>query len=545
METVETISSTTLPNLIKSIIKPKVLNTYQPDTIKIVYGDKVIELDNIFGFNTVYDLKLAIYEKFDKEDYAAPNNQLVFIKMKKDYIIPIDFGYQFTLKNIFDIISEKLPYDTRFVTSEGEKKIVDINIYNNILLEKRLIEKNSTIYLYFFKDILNYYTGPKPISEKQYYGRLYPYFPFLKINQQYPKDDEKNNLTLLFNLYVKKQDYFKKIQSLLEQENPLIPFTFSGIRYLQLINNNNLMNNDISYLFYDIDVNDYRPYLRLLPVSSSPITKIQLKDISNNIPNIINPNYLNNWSDEKNPTPERDYIIGKIALKSTILALSRIYATIRIMDDFSFDITIEPPKNIKKIDPINDFENFNEDILNGVKNIMNNDNDLSLKSVNIIFGIKLSKENTLRKFQIEKRLQLFKPFFQEISPLPNEQPLLMLRYKLVDNFITEDNISSYLTLLTNKKILKGEEQISQMIELIMEEFQLEYEIAKKKVIDWWQQKDEVQAITIGATNPVKEYTPFNNSGIDIAIFQKDSIYTFHMYNVVNVINLQRIINAIS
>lgn len=545
METVETISSTTLPNLIKSIIKPKVLNTYQPDTIKIVYGDKVIELDNIFGFNTVYDLKLAIYEKFDKEDYAAPNNQLVFIKMKKDYIIPIDFGYQFTLKNIFDIISEKLPYDTRFVTSEGEKKIVDINIYNNILLEKRLIEKNSTIYLYFFKDILNYYTGPKPISEKQYYGRLYPYFPFLKINQQYPKDDEKNNLTLLFNLYVKKQDYFKKIQSLLEQENPLIPFTFSGIRYLQLINNKNLMNNDISYLFYDIDVNDYRPYLRLLPVSSSPITKIQLKDISNNIPNIINPNYLNNWSDEKNPTPERDYIIGKIALKSTILALSRIYATIRIMDDFSFDITIEPPKNIKKIDPINDFENFNEDILNGVKNIMNNDNDLSLKSVNIIFGIKLSKENTLRKFQIEKRLQLFKPFFQEISPLPNEQPLLMLRYKLVDNFITEDNISSYLTLLTNKKILKGEEQISQMIELIMEEFQLEYEIAKKKVIDWWQQKDEVQAITIGATNPVKEYTPFNNSGIDIAIFQKDSIYTFHMYNVDNVINLQRIITALS
>ena len=48
MERVETISSTTLPNLIKSIIKPKVLNTYQADTIKIVYGDRVIELDNIF-----------------------------------------------------------------------------------------------------------------------------------------------------------------------------------------------------------------------------------------------------------------------------------------------------------------------------------------------------------------------------------------------------------------------------------------------------------------------------------------------------------------
>jgi len=539
----ETIEPPTLQNLIKSIIKPKVLNSYVSDTIKIVYGNKIIELDNIFGFNTIYDLKLAIYEKFDKEDFAAPNNQLLFFKIQKTAIDVLDFSYKLFLQNPLPIISGREPYDANFVTSDGEKKIMDINIYNNLLLEKRLnISKGNTLYLYFFKDLLDSYTGPTPISEKQYYGRFYPYFPFLKINQKYPNESEKSTLNTIYNLYSKKQEYLKKIQYLLTQDNPLITFNFAGLRYLRLTNINNTIDDSIDSLFYTIDVNDSRPYLRLLPVGSSPITKIQLRDISNNIPNVINPNYLKNWSEEKSPTPERDYILGKIALKATFLALSYIYATIRILDDASFDVIIEPPSNIKKIDPIMDFEHFNEDITNGLNKIMSNDSTLTLGSGNFIFGIKLAKENTIRKFQLEKRLQLFKPFFQEISPLPNEQPLMMLRYKLVDNYTTEDNISSYLTLLTNKKILKGEESVSQMIELIVEEFQLDYETAKNKVSDWLIQKDEVQAIISGET---KTYTPFNNSGIDIAIFQKDSIYTFHLYNVDNVTNLQRIITALS
>ena len=100
----------------------------------------------------------------------------------------------------------------------------------------------------------------------------------------------------------------------------------------------------------------------------------------------------------------------------------------------------------------------------------------------------------------------------------------MLRYKLVDNFTTEDNISNFLTQLLNKQILRDEDSMKKIVAYLAEEFQLDNDTAKNKIQNWFVKKDEVQQIIVGET---KEYTPTNNSGVDI--FSKQKIYLHFIY----------------
>jgi len=524
--------------LLKSITRPKLLTTLQYDTFTIIYNDEEIEIDNIYNISTISDLKYAIYEKFNLEEFAAPNNQLLCYKAK-GYISVLDYSWgKKLLPNPEFIISEREPVLSDFVSSDGSKKIVDLQIYDNSLVSRRI--QNLSLNLYFYRDLIRLYRGVQPISEKQYYGRIYPYFPYLKMGRTYPNDEDIKNIETRYSLFKKKTEYLHKIQKLLNDDNPLITFSFIGIRYLHLSFLNNEFEDGIESLFYDMVANENRPYIRLIPVGSTPISKVHLKDEELNIPSVYNPNLIKQWSDEKSPTPERDFILGKVALKTTLMNLPYIYSTIRICDDGSFDLIIEPPKDVRKVDPYIDFENFTPELLSGIDIVNKNKVIPKISSSNLIFGFKLPTDITLTKKQFEKRLQLFKPFFQEISPLPNEHPFIMLRYKLVDNYVTEDNISMFLTLLSNKKILKGEATVSEMIKLVSDEFQLDMDTARQKVENWWKSKHETQP---NESSENREHLPYNNSGIDIAIHQKKSIYTLHFTSVDSVASLERILTA--
>lgn len=522
-------------DFMKKIIKPKLLKTLTPVSINVAYKDSEIIIET-FGFFTVSDLKLAIYEMFDREPFAAPNNQLIFID-KKVGIDPIDFTWRAPL--LKTPISDTI--NNNFVNPDGSKRNVAIILNDNILLENKLKDNNINLLLY--SDILKNISDVKPISEKVFNGKIAQYFPFLKHNLSYPSENDLKSLSLKLEYFNRKVDYINKIESLLSSGEPIIEPVFGGLRFLKFSWPINPFKEGAETFFYDIDVNETRPYLRLLTSENTAISKVHLKDIENKIPNIFNINYLSDWSEEKNPTPERNFIMGKIALRSTLLNLPYIYGTLRILDDGSFDVIIEPPKPIRKLKLDTDFDDFSEDFVNGIETI-NRENKLpSLSSGNFVFGLQLpATAQIITRKQFEKRIMLLRPFFQEISALPNEQPFFMLRYKCVNNFITEDNISNFLTQLTNKKIVKGEESVSELISYISEEFQLDMETARQKVSDWLTKRDEVQQVLIGET---KDYTPVNNTGVDISIFQKKNLYTFHLYNVDSFITLERILSFLS
>jgi len=513
-----------------TIFKVDLLNNLEKLTFDIKYNGTLINLKNdLYSFNTVIDLKYAIYEAFDKSVDAAPNNQLIFYRRLEDTIEPVDFSW--------DLPSNLLRPGkllSQFITGSGEKQPIQISPFNNLLLENRV--KKSSIHLILLKDVLGMLGDlPQPLSEKVFNGSIYPYFPQLKQGEVYPNEKDKESIETRLFYNEKRLSFINKIQGLLREGLPLIRQNFSGFRYLRLHWGYQDIKERINTFFFELNVNERRPYLRLLPVSASPISKIHLKDVENKIPNIFDIRYLKGWADEQSPKPDQDFVLGKIALPCTISNLPTIYSTIRLFDDGSFDIIIEPPKDVRKLNPYIDLDGFTKNLYEGIGSINRNKVLPKIDSGRFIFTLKIPVENKpLTRKEIKKRLPFFSPFFQEIPPLPNEQPHILLRYKCVNNFISEDNIFSFLTQIYNKKLLRGETMINDMVKLVIEEFQIDNETALQKVSNWYTKKTQVQEISSG------DFTPFNNTGIEIAIFDKHPSYTFHYDNIDSYKNLQMI-----
>lgn len=536
-------SPSEIGEFLKSIFKVDILNSLEKFELKIKHKDtrKTIE---IYPFNTMQDLKVAIYEIFDKSPYAAPNNQLLFYVKPSEQIEIIDF--------LWDLESTNMPTPggnlSQFVNSSGDKQTILLNIYNNYLLENRL-RKSSSIHVLFYKDLMDMFSSlPQPLSEKEYNGRIYPYFPFLR-REEYPNEKDKENIEMRLEYFQKRNEFIDQVQHLLTRDLALIPPIFAGFKYLKLSWYEQDIREGIKTLFFELNVNDRRPYLRLLPTGSSAISKIHLKDIDKKIPNITDIRLMKGWADEKSPTPERDFVLGKIALPYTISNIEKLYSSIRLFDDGSFDLIIEPPKmhtkDIRKIDPFNDFNDgingFISCIEEGIGSISREKNIPYLSHGNFNYSITIPRSyiRITRKI-IKKRLALFSPFFQEIPSLPNEQPMIMLRYKCVNNFKTEDNISNFLTQLINKNILRGPSIPDDMIKLVSEEFQIDYDQALEKVSNWFKKRKEVHEQIV---DEKKEYTPLNNTGIDIAIFENHPSYSFYYTNIDSVKSLN-IVNTL-
>ena len=105
-------------------------------------------------------------------------------------------------------------------------------------------KNNTTIYLVLFRDLYNAIPGPRPLSEKQYYGILYPYFPYLKKDVAYPNGKEAENLQ---NIY----------ESMLVEHKMLFNEYFKNIlltqHYLKLLNKKFYFTSTFNYFSkYDI-----------------------------------------------------------------------------------------------------------------------------------------------------------------------------------------------------------------------------------------------------------------------------------------------------
>jgi hypothetical protein len=118
-------------NFFNTIFKVNPLSSLEKFNSDIKYNGSIISLKNsLYSFNTITDLKYAIYEAFNKLDEAAPNNQLIYYRSAEDRINPLDFSWDLPSRLIKPgkLISE-------FITSSGEKQPIQISLYNNLYLK--------------------------------------------------------------------------------------------------------------------------------------------------------------------------------------------------------------------------------------------------------------------------------------------------------------------------------------------------------------------------------------------------------------------------
>ena len=524
---------------------------------------QAIRLINMFPFMTLKDIKLALCLELKRESPVVPEYIYLCIRGEtpgRSYsgnrTAPLDFSWNIPgigVDNTFRIddpealASGARPADARFVDSGGDRKLVSPVDRERMTIEDACFKKGVTrgipvIHAYLYGNLLAVLPGAKPPSEKEWNGRLYPMFPHLSVTSGVQPSPELFAATeRQFMVFLRRQQFMVKIESVLESQVPLISLTMAGIKYLQLVWDQKQAIQGIESQFYEAAVTERRPFLRLIPTEGVGLSKVYLSD--GKAPDIQDPKLLVQWSQDRSPTPEQDFAFAKIMLRKGLMNVPPIYSTLRLFNDGTADCIVEPPKGVKKMEPRNDLYSLGEQLVEGLQNLPYIKEVPELGKGIFVLGLRARKgaDAIITPRILHDRLPIFSAMFQEIAALPGEKPLAMLRFKLVSNFAREDRIQTFLTQVINRKVLRGEGGVGDLINLVAEEFQLDLDEARKQVSLKLRNQGEVTLVV----PETKEYMRQNNTGIDVAIFAQHPFYTFHLYNVNSLENLRRIVTALS
>lgn len=567
-----------IPEFIDKLFDIKTLDTFRSSlptgelTVRLITGaseaPRELVLTELFPFMTLQDIKLALYLHFQKAAWAAP--ECIYLALHgpeegKTYIgrqvAPVDFTWNLpTVSKSSPFLSPnpftqaKAPaVDSRFVDSTGDRKIVGLVQRERLTLEDAFLKTGVTrggtyrvLYAYLYKDVEKAIGGPRPMSERDWNGRLYPYFPFLQTGAEGATAAQISRANRLATIFQRRRQLLVQLENILANRGgtattPLVNLTFAAVKRLQLTWPEAKNIPGIEAQFYEAPVTELRPFMRLIPVEGTGISKVYFKD--GKTPDIPDPKLLVQWSQERSPSPERDYAFAKLLLRKGTVNISPLYSTLRLFDDGSADVIVEPPRGIKKLDPRSDLENLGTALEKGVEAFPFLHRVPDIGSADVVLGLRLRKtgDEAITPRALRERLPIFSAFFQEIPALTGESPLVMLRYKLVSNFAREDRIQAFITQVMNRKLAKGEALLANLTELVADEFQLDIEEARRKVAQKLQNQGEVALVVPETRDYRRQYV----SGIDIAVFAQHPFYTFHLYNVNSLENLERVATALS
>ena len=527
-----------------------------------------------YPFMTLYDLKVMIYQHFRKEASAHPSFQSLLIPVPE--LLMGNENEETTFARNYDSIAENYtcfeytwmkpesseelavinPFerasgssvDSQFVTESG-RKTNKYAVRARMTLEDFAREldlgDSMTLHLFLYKDIIPGLRSELRTSEVEWFGRIAPYYPDLPVNQSSTSlPAELIKRSSVFDTYV--SDYTEQLNSLDEllssETVPLLPMVVAGLRFLRLVwKSPQVATPPLETLFYKLDVTSERPFLRILPVGSTPITKLKMDDAFK-IPEISDPRLLRIWKDEKNPKPDTDFLFSKLVIRRTVGTQPALYGTLRMYHDKSADFLILPPKQLRFLDPRSDLSALGSLVTTGLEKTPYSATQPEIGEASVICAVRLPfTEKPMKSDILKERLKHFQALFQEIPPLPGDKPLLMLRYKAVSNYAVEDKIFSFLTLMVSRTLAKGEAAIPELVVALQREFQLTDEEAQSKVIYWLRNRGDIQMVI----PETKDYIMTYNPGIDIAIFGQQSYYTIHIYRIDSKRVFNRIVTALS
>ena len=545
------------PRYLKTLREP-----FEEKSIQIILfssptnpGQKIM-LNDFYPFQTVQEIKTKIFTKMNQPQFH-PYHQCLLIplddetQLNTEYI-PIDFIWTVTsqkliLTNPFRRIGQGI--DQRFVSSSGQRKVVGFADHSRMTIEDIILKTREkpifTFHLFLYKDIERLITTPRPLSEMDWYGYINPFFPTLSPDLRGEIAIEQKAEIEAYKSYSEKTEILMELyEILLTEKDKLIQLKMAGIRYMRLVwteppeeDRRSLEN-----LFYEIPATTVRPFLRFLPTEGTPVTKIKING-SIKTPDISDPKLLFQWAEERNPTPDNDFLLVKSMIRSTQGSTPAFYGTLRLYEDSTADYILQPPKMLRKFDPRSDLVDFTKYLEETIADTYLQNRSPEIGEATVICGIRISRDEAIIKREdLRKRLHVMSPFFQEITPLPGDQPLLMIRYKAVSNFATEDRINVFLTQLARRRLQEGIIDPKAYVDDVIQQFQLNRQDAERRVDAWFKRSAEMTATS--ATDS-KDYTSMYNKGIDIAIFAQHPFYSFHIYGIDSILVFRRVLTLLS
>ncbi len=428
-----------------------------------------------------------------------------------------------------------------FVDVDGQQRDVFFNSRNRVILEDVSDFADCEFDLYTLHDVLS---GMENIQPLTFYGTIFPYFPNVSINQLQPNDEHIASLNTSILYFKKRYSQIKYINSLLCNPRYVKIFDVKGIK--QLMFGWNTIQEEFEgcdLLFFNTSVNEVRPFSRLIPMYGNPISKLYKPD-ELAPPFISNTELLKSWVKEKSPDQFNNFMFTKVVLEKNDDG-NHMFGTLRVFDDGTGDFVMMPPKNISEFKPDTVPEVLDEDsifvkMLEGLPFQLD---EASLKRASISLQLNVGNEfPIITEEKLRKRLPLLYTFFQEVQPPVNEKPLLMLRYKMVSNFVLEDTINSFISLIDNREKSAGKAMnVQDLAQKISENFGLSLYESKEKIAKWISNKDNIMI----TSSEQKEYMYSINSGTDIALYAAHPTYRVNIYNLQGATHLRRIVTLLS
>ena len=517
-------------------------------------GQKII-LNDFYPFQTVQEIKTKIFTKMNQPQFH-PYHQCLLIplddetQLNTEYI-PIDFLWTVTsqkliLTNPFRRIGQGI--DQRFVSSSGQRKVVGFADHSRMTIEDVILKTREklifTFHLFLYKDIERLIMSPRPFSEIDWYGYINPFFPSLSpLLRGEIAADQKAEIEA-YKSYIEKTKVLIELYEILLTGKELIQLKMAGIRYMRLVWTQppDEDRRSLENLFYEIPATTVRPFLRFLPTEGTPVTKIKING-SIKTPDISDPKLLFQWAEERNPTPDNDFLLVKSMIRNTQGSTPAFYGTLRLYQDSTADYILQPPKMLRRFDPRSDLVDFTKYLEETIADTYLQNRSPEIGEATVICGIRISRDEAIIKREdLRKRLHVMSPFFQEITPLPGDQPLLMIRYKAISNFATEDRINVFLTQLARRRLQEGIIDPKAYVDDVIQQFQLNRQDAERRVEAWLKRSAEM---TPTSATDSKDYTSMYNKGIDIAIFAQHPFYSFHIYGIDSILIFRRLLTLLS
>jgi hypothetical protein len=560
---------------IDQLLSPSILTSFRenmPPVRCIIWkgGETYEQVDftSMFPFDTLYDIKRRIATRAQKDINFHPLYTFIGVPLGSasettdpptddTTYIPLDFlWYSIDKKTSSSRSTIILPNprknitvpDRRFITSDGSFPRIESEPRGRSTLEDVFLKQRDgvipTLHVFTLDKLLEEYRGPQPVAEDEWNKRFAPYFPMISpLETLEPSDEDRAFLKTIYKYTTRRYTSLRRINKLLEEGGMSMPtLNVTGIKMLRLQLNKPVEGFEgCESLFYRLKTTKQRPYMRILPANSTPITKVLIKGVLP-IPALEDPQMLLQWSKDISVTPGHDYMYSKFIFRQSQGSIPPIYGTIRVMEEGTAHILLQPPKKDRVLEPTLDFRYFGKIMEGALEDMPQTLDEFTLGEIALVFNFSINPRS--EKFtakRLRSRLPFFQSFFEEIKPLPTMSPDISLRYKAVSLYAKEDTVFTFISQYTSKQYLNGEMPDDSLIDQLQEQFQ----ITRDKAIEYIDNFRE-QSATFTVTNPEEnEFMESFNPGIDIHIYAKHPIYTVHAHRVDSYDTFQRLYTLLS
>ena len=218
---------TKLYNMIRSLRKPDTslpnLNETTQNITVVLHTSSVpeeITIEGLAPFHTLEDITRAILEQTNNDD-TFPKYSFLCTMDESNMIQPVMGTWfqsgeteQILLKNPTEFYLHQ-----NFVESNGKKKPVHFEYRGRFTIERIYLTNGSlpVFHLYSFKYLYGLFKGQKPISESDWNGIFYPYFP--EINREGPHEMTQKDLDFVDQIKTYIQDKKEDVRILNELIN--------------------------------------------------------------------------------------------------------------------------------------------------------------------------------------------------------------------------------------------------------------------------------------------------------------------------------------